>query len=195
MFFLAAALSALSTPWPSLFLCITVFSAFNLSLQVKFKLLEDWNVFHFFCTPSITGPQYFKSYKVFSHLSTEFDCKVRSKTKFDLEFSSRIILGERFRAKKLWFVYWLQSLQIVNFSFLFCRMGHLMTHFLYDLHCDKFSSQVSVLVLVNLSVAFDTNDFFLLSDTLYSHSFQDTKLFLYGWSLLLGFICWSLLTS
>lgn len=92
----------LSPPRLSIILCITVFSAFNLNLQVKFKLLEDWNVF-LLCTPSIPGPQHFKNYKVFSHLSNEFDYRVRSMIRLELEFSSKIILGEGFRDKKLWF--------------------------------------------------------------------------------------------
>lgn len=36
--------------------------------------------------------------------------------RFELEFSSKIILGEGFRDKKVWFGYWLQHLQIVNLS-------------------------------------------------------------------------------
>lgn len=134
--------------------------------------------------PQFQAPNILKNYQVFSCLSNEFDYRVRSMTRFELEFSSKIILGEGFRDKKLRFGYWLQHLQIVNPSFLFCRMGQLMTYFSHDLYCHKFCSQV----LVNPSTALDINNPFLLSVILCSYGFQDTKLFLYHWSLL-GFFC------
>lgn len=107
---LACDLSALSTRNLAFF--STSLSALLLTLifPVKFKLLEDKNVFHVLCAPSVPGPKYCKNYKVFSHLSTEFDFGVRSMTRSDLKFSSRIILGERLRAKKPWCESWLQHL-------------------------------------------------------------------------------------
>ena len=68
-----------------------------------------------------------------------------------------------------------------------------MTHFSYDLHCDEFRSEFSVLILLNLSAAFDTNYPVLLSDILDSQNYQNQTLldsFLNHWSLLLSFICW-----
>lgn len=47
-----------------------------------------------------------------------------------------------------------------------------MTHFSYDLHCDEFRSQFSVLILLNLSAALDTNYPVLLSDILDSQNYQ-----------------------